>query len=122
MCFAQGLGPAGDAKMYMSQVPDSQAWETERTWSVMCFVPYPSGDSTDDHLQGRIILIGWPGMSWFWDLVNLSTKLLLRLPLWVNLLTQPFSNRLHNKIVYLNFHVWHLESDMNIKEDSQRKW
>ena len=37
-----------------------------------------------------IIMIapGWPGMSWFWDLVDLSTRLPLRLPLWVNLLTQ----------------------------------
>ena len=62
----------------------------------------------------RIIMIapGWPGMSWFWDLVILSTKL-LRLPLWVNLLTQPFSNRLHNKLAYLNLHVWYLESGMN---------
>ena len=36
---------------------------------------------------------------------------------WVNLLTQPFSNRLH-----LNLHVWHLKSGMNIMEDFQRKW
>ena len=36
---------------------------------------------------------------------------------WVNLLTQPFSNRLH-----MNLHVWHLESGMNIMEDFQRKW
>ena len=35
----------------------------------------------------------WPGMSWFWDLVDLSTKLPLRLTLWVNLLTQPFSKQ-----------------------------
>ena len=33
---------------------------------------------------------------------------------WVNLLTQPFSNRLH-----LDFHVWHLKSGM---KDFQRKW
>ena len=71
--------------------------------------PHPSGDSTDSHLQvqnhhdwvARDCLV--------WDLMNLSTKLLLRLSLGVNLLTQPFSNRLHNNLVYLNIHVWHLE-------------
>ena len=29
MCFAQGLGPAGNVKMYVSHVPDSRAWETD---------------------------------------------------------------------------------------------
>ena len=123
MCFAQGLGPAGDAKMYVSHVPDSQAWETERVWSVMCFVQWPSSLQQMTTYRCRIIMIapGSPGMSWFWDLMNLPTKLLLRLPLWVNRLTQLF-NRLHNKVAHLNLHVWGLESVMNIQEDSQRKW
>ena len=30
-------------------------------------------------------------VSWFWDLVDLSTKVPLRLLLWVNLLTQSFA-------------------------------
>ena len=69
-----------------------------------------------------MIAPGWPGMYWFWDLVDLSTKLPQRLPLWVKLLTQPFSNRLHNNLAYLNLHAWHLESVMNIQEDSQWRW
>ena len=28
MCFAQGLGPAANVKMYVSHVPDSQACKT----------------------------------------------------------------------------------------------
>ena len=67
--------------------------------------PHPSGDSTDDHLQVQNHH-DWVAR----DFVVLGSgesvhKTLLRLPLGVNLLTQPFSNRLHN----LNLHVWHLE-------------
>ena len=46
-------------KMYVSHVPDSQAWETciecllggSGQVCVLSSGPYPSGDSTDDHLQ-----------------------------------------------------------------------
>ena len=49
-------------KMYVSHVPDSQAWEADAlniSWEgpvsyVLCVLssgPHPSGDSTDDHLQ-----------------------------------------------------------------------
>ena len=62
-------------------------------------------------------MIGWPGMSWFGygGSGHKTAK-------WVNLLTQPFSNRFHNNLPYLNLQDWHLESDMKIMEDSQRKW
>ena len=131
--FAQGLGPAGDAKMYVSYVRDSWAWETDAlnvSWedlvsyviSPVVLIPQVIQQMTTYRCRIIMIAPGWPGMSWFWDLVNFSTKLLLRLPLWVNLLTQPFSNRLHNNLAYLNLHVWHWESVMNIQEDSQRKW
>ena len=47
MCFAQGLGPAGDAKMmYVYHVPDSQAWETDAlsvSWEgLVSYVQWPS--------------------------------------------------------------------------------
>ena len=119
--------------VYVSPVPDSQAWETDAlniSWEgldayVFCPVALiPQVIQKLTTYRCRIVMIapGWPGMSWFWDLVDLSTKLPLRLPLWVNLLTQPFSNRLHNNLAYLNLHAWHLESVMNIQEDSQRRW
>ena len=119
--------------MYMSPVPDSQAWETDAlniSWEgldayVFCPVSLiPQVIQKLTTYRCRIIMIGpgWPGMSWFWDLVDLSTKLPLRLPLWVNLLTQPLSNKLHNNVAYLNLHAWHLESVMKVQEDSQRKW
>ena len=71
--------------------------------------PHPSGDSTDDHLQVQNHH-DWVAR----DCLVLESdesvhKLLLRLSLGVNLLTQPFSNRLHNSLVYLNLHIWHLE-------------
>ena len=57
MCFAQGLGPAVNVKMYVSHVPDSQAWETDALnvfgEGLVSYVQSPSSlkDSTDDHLQ-----------------------------------------------------------------------
>ena len=97
--------------MYMSHVPDSWDWGTDalnvrgRVWSVMSSGPHPSGDSTDDHLQVQNHH-DWVAR----DCLVLGSdesvhKLLLRLSLGVNLLTQPFSNRLHNSLVYLNLHV-----------------
>ena len=85
--------------------------------------PHPSGDSTDDHLQvqnhhdctrvaGDVLALGSG------ETVH---KLLLRLNLWLNLLTEPFSNGLYSKLAYLNLHVGRLESVMNIQEDSHRK-
>ena len=70
--------------------------------------PHPSGDSTDDHLQmqnhhdwmARDFLVLGSGES--------VHKTSFKISLGVNLLTQPFSNSLHNEITYLNFHVWHL--------------
>ena len=49
-------------------------------------------------------------MSWFWDLIELSTKPPVLLPHWETLLKQPFSQRFHQNLQYLNLHVWHLDS------------
>ena len=119
--------------MYVSPVPDGRAWETDAlniSWEgldayVFCPVALiPQVIQKLTTYRCRIIMIapGWPGMSWFWDLVDLSTRLPLRLPLWVDLLTQPFSNRLRNNLTYLNLHAWHLESVLKVQEDSQRRW
>ena len=127
MCFAQGLGLAGDAKDVCISCPRQSSLGNREGLVSYVFCPIaliPQVIQQMTTYRCRIIMIapGWPGRSWFWDLVNLSTKFLLRLPLWVNLLTQPFSNRLQNKLAYWNLHVWRLESVMNIQEDSQRKW
>ena len=115
--------------MYVSPVPDGRAWETDAlniSWEgldayVFCpvaLIPQVIQKLTTHRCRIIMIAPGWPGMSWFWDLVDLSTRLPLRLPLWVDLLTQPFSNRLHNNLTYLNLHAWHLESVLKVQEDS----
>ena len=63
--------------------------------------------------QMIVVAPGWPGMSWFWDLIELSTKPPLLLPHWETLLKQPFSQRFHQNLQYLNLHVWHLDSRPN---------
>ena len=35
-----------------------------------------------------VLAPGWPGMPWFWDLVDLSTRVPLQLPHWKTLLKQ----------------------------------
>ena len=134
MCFAQGLGPAGDAKDVCVSCPRQLGLGNRRIERILggsdqlCVLsngPHPSLDSTDDHLQVQnhhdctrvardVLILGEFDL----NLVNLSTKLLLKLSFWVNLLTQPFSDRLHNNLAYLNLHVWPQESVMNIQEGS----
>ena len=118
---------------YVSPVPDQRAWAVDAlsiSWEgldgyiycpvalipqvVLKMITYPC----------RMIVIapGWPGMSWFWDLVDLSTNIPMCLPIWENLLKQSHSNRFHKNIVYLNLHVWHLDSRSRNLEDSLLKW
>ena len=119
--------------IYVSPVPDKKAWKINALnicWEgldgyVFCpvailpqviqkIITYP---------WGMIVLApGWPGMPWFWDLVDLSTRVPLQLPHWKTLLKQPHSNRFHNNVEYLNLHVWLLDSRNPILEDSHLRW
>ena len=63
--------------------------------------------------QMIVVAAGWPGMNWFLDLIDLSTKPPLLLPHWETLCKQPFSERFHQNLQYLNLHVWHLDSKPN---------
>ena len=69
-----------------------------------------------------VVAPGWPMMHWFWDLVNLSTKPLLQLPHWPHLLKQPFSHKCHQNLLYLNLHVWHLDTIQNHFNHSLSRW
>ena len=71
--------------MYVSPVPDSQAWETDAlkiSWEDMdsymfCLVALiPQVIQMMTTYRCSIIMVapGWPRMSWFGDLVDFSTK------------------------------------------------
>ena len=72
----------------------------------------------------RMIVVapGWPRMHWFWDLVNLSTKPPLQLPHCPHLLKQPFSQKFHQNLMFLNLHVWHLDTTQNHLNHSPSRW
>ena len=107
--------------IYVSPVPDKKAWKIDALnicWEgldgyVFCPVAIlPQGIKKIITYPCRMIVLapGWPVMQWFWDLVDLSTRVPLQLPHWKTLLKQPHSNSFHNNVEYLNLHVWLLDS------------
>ena len=119
--------------IYVSPVPDRKAWQIAALnicWEgldgyVFCPVAIlPQVIQKIITYPCRMIVLapGWPGMPWFWDLVDLSTRVPLQLPHWKTLLKQPHSNRFHNHVEYLNLHVWLLDSRNPILEDSHLRW
>ena len=77
--------------LYMSPVPDQNAWDIDAlniNWSGLTAYAYPPTALLHRVIQKikqcncLIIVIapGWPGMPWFWDLVQLSTEIPLQLP------------------------------------------
>ena len=55
-------------------------------------------------------------------LIELSTKPPLLLLHWETLLKQPFHQRFHQNVQYLNLHVWHLDLRPNHLKNSQSQW
>ena len=99
----------------VSPVPDDKAWQIGAlniSWEALdayAFCPVailPQLVQKVVTYRCRVIVIapGWPGMPWFWDLVELSTKIPLRLQVH-NLLKQPFSLRFQKNLEYLNLHA-----------------
>ena len=118
---------------YLSPVPDDKAWQIDAlniSWEALdayAFCPVailPQLVQKVITYRCRVIVIapGLPGMLWFWDLVELSTKIPPRLPQWYNLLKQPFSLRFHKNLEYLNLHAWYLDSYRKVKGDSLLRW
>ena len=58
-----------------------------------------------------VITPGWPGMPWFWDLVQLSTEIPLQLPVSTTLLKQYHRYVFHNNPQHLNLNAWCLGAD-----------
>ena len=72
----------------------------------------------------RIILITleWPNMSWFWDLVAMSSQIPLSLPNLPNQLTQPFNQIPHRNLANLYLYAWLLEPQQSRSRASLRQW
>ena len=83
--------------LYVSPVPDPNAWDIDAlniNWLVLTAYAYPPTFFLHRVIQKirqcncLIIVIapGWPGIPWFWDLVQLSTEIPLQLPVSTTLL------------------------------------
>ena len=85
--------------LYISPVPDPKAWYIDAlniNWTNLTAYAYPPTALLHKVIQKikqchcLIIMIapGWPGMPWFWDLVQLSKEIPLQLPVSTSLLKQ----------------------------------
>ena len=119
--------------LYVSPVPDPNAWNIDAlsiSWeglSGYAFCPVAILPQLVQKMRTYpctmiVIAPGWPGMSWFWDLIDLSTKLPLTLPLWDHLLLQPNSRFRHRNLSYLNLHAWYLDSRQAFQANFPLKW
>ena len=81
-------------------------------------------EKLQDSPYQRLIIIapGWPNMTWFWDLVEMSSQIPLLLPQLPNLLTQPFNQAPHRSLTNLNLHAWLLEPQLSRSRVSLRRW
>ena len=82
------------------------------------------GDPKNQQFSCLIIVIapGWPGMPWFWDLVQLSTEIPLQLPVSRTLLKQSHNYVFHNNPQHLNLHNWCLGVDSSKNKASLWRW
>ena len=108
--------------LYVSPVPDPKAWDIDAlniNWTNLTAYAYPPTALLHKVIQKikqchcLIIVIapGWPGMPWFWDLVQLSTEIPLQLPVSTTLLKQSRKYVFHNNPQQLNLHAWCLGAD-----------
>ena len=69
-----------------------------------------------------VIAPGWPGMPWFWELVQLSTEIMLQLPVSTTLLIQSHNYVFHSNPQHLNLHAWCLGVDSSKSKASLWRW
>ena len=89
--------------LFVSPVPDPMATAVNAlslSWENLDAYAFPPTailgkvvEKLQDSPYQRLIIIapGWPNMTWFWDLVEMSSQIPLLLPQLPNLLTQPFN-------------------------------
>ena len=118
---------------YMSPVPDQNAWDIDAlniNWSGLIACAYPPTALLHRVIQivrqSNCVIIaiapGWPGMPWFWDLVELSTEIPFQLPVSRTLLKQSHNYVFHSNPHHLNLHAWCLGVDSSKNKASLWKW
>ena len=119
--------------LYVSPIPDPRAWDIDAlniNWTNLTAYAYPPTALLHKVIQKvkqchcLIIVIapGWPGMPWFWDLVQLSTEIPLQLPVSTTLLKQSHKYVFHNNPQQLNLHAWCLGADNSKNKASLWRW
>ena len=119
--------------LYVSPIPDPRAWNIDAlniNWTNLTAYAYPPTALLHKVIQKikqchcLIIMIapGWPGMPWFWDLVQLSTEIPLQLPVSTTLLKQSHNYVFHNNPQQLNLHAWCLGADNSKNKASLWRW
>ena len=108
--------------LYVSPIPDPKAWNIDTlniNWTGLTAYAYPPTALLHRviqiirqcHCLIIVIALGWPGMPWFWDLVQLSTEIPLQLPVSTTLLKQSHLHVFHSNPQHLNLHAWCLGVD-----------
>ena len=119
--------------LYVSPVPDHNAWDIDAlniNWLGLTAYACPPTALLHRVIQKirkcncLIIVIapGWPGMPWFWDLVQLSTEILLELPVSTTLLKQSHNYVFHSNPQHLNLHTWYLGVYSSKNKGSLWRW
>ena len=117
--------------LYVSPVPDQNAWDIDAlniNWSGLTAYAYPPTALLHRVIQKvrqsncLIIVIApdWPGMPWFWDLVQLSTE--IPLPVSRTLLKQSHNYVFHSNPQHLNLHALCLGVDSSKNKASPWRW
>ena len=118
--------------LYVSPVTDPRAWDIDVlniNWMGLTAYAYPLTalhhrviqKIRQCHCLIIVIAPGWPGMPWFWDLVQLSTEIPLQLPVSTTLLKQSHNYVFHSN-PHLNLHAWCLGVDSSKNKASLWRW
>ena len=103
--------------LYVTPVQDQNAWDIDAlniNWSGLTAYACPSMALLHRVIQKIrqcnclivVIAPGWPGMPWFWDLVQLSTEIPLQLPVSPTLLKRSHNYVFHSNPQHLKLHAW----------------
>ena len=130
--FAMGF--KNKPAQFVSLVPDPLIWAADAlslSWEDMDPYAFPPVAilgkvvaKLQDYPCRRIILIAprWPNMSWFCDLMTMSSQMSLCLPNLPNFLTQPFNQTPHRNLSNLIQHAWLIEPQRSRSKASLRQW